>query len=453
MRSILMTTTAKEDIKFVKNLAKEAEGLTETEISNLETVSEEDMAKFPEGEIIQPIVPETIPTVEEIEKMEKVEVLPEEDKADADFPSNEGAVESGRESDTTTVESTGGTTSSDGDSEDVESSIDSEELEKILKEFDNINITVEDVKHQKDESEDFKDIELSDEVYQDIIHTYASLQNDPQSDVLMILGPHAKQELLVQANKLGINTNDMTIYKFFIEGFIREICGNAFMDKGRDLVDTAVKKVNSLEETKEISKLLEDYIEETYENRITEMNRIMDSTDNPEVHEHCINVLNANNDAKEYGFLYKALNDKPSYLNVGKAFKHQQRNVEAIHDALARLNIKNINVGVFMDSISEFTSFELESVNIFSILMELLVVTTNFSDKVQMMRLYTMMLLLSGALHSMKTKQEVSGIFQEVAFNYQRLCSTISTGFKAYENGLKAKAAEPKAPKTKKRRK
>lgn len=453
MRRILMTTTAKEDIKFVKNLAKEAEGLTETEISDLETVSEEDMAKFPEGEIIQPIVPETIPTVEEIEKMEKVEVLPEEDKADADFPSNEGAVESGRESDTTTVESTGRTTSSDGDSEDVESSIDSEELEKILKEFDNINITVEDVKHQKDESEDFKDIELSDEVYQDIIHTYASLQNDPQSDVLMILGPHAKQELLVQANKLGINTNDMTIYKFFIEGFIREICGNAFMDKGRDLVDTAVKKVNSLEETKEISKLLEDYIEETYENRITEMNRIMDSTDNPEVHEHCINVLNANNDAKEYGFLYKALNDKPSYLNVGKAFKHQQRNVEAIHDALARLNIKNINVGVFMDSISEFTSFELESVNIFSILMELLVVTTNFSDKVQMMRLYTMMLLLSGALHSMKTKQEVSGIFQEVAFNYQRLCSTISTGFKAYENGLKAKAAEPKAPKTKKRRK
>ena len=448
-----MTTTAKEDIKFVKNLAKEAEGLTETEISDLETVSEEDMAKFPEGEIIQPIVPETIPTVEEIEKMEKVEVLPEEDKADADFPSNEGAVESGRESDTTPVESTGGTTSSDGDSEDVESSIDSEELEKILKEFDNINITVEDVKHQKDESEDFKDIELSDEVYQDIIHTYASLQNDPQSDVLMILGPHAKQELLVQANKLGINTNDMTIYKFFIEGFIREICGNAFMDKGRDLVDTAVKKVNSLEETKEISKLLEDYIEETYENRITEMNRIMDSTDNPEVHEHCINVLNANNDAKEYGFLYKALNDKPSYLNVGKAFKHQQRNVEAIHDALARLNIKNINVGVFMDSISEFTSFEVESINIFSILMELLVVTTNFSDKVQMMRLYTMMLLLSGALHSMKTKQEVSGIFQEVAFNYQRLCSTISTGFKAYENGLKAKAAEPKAPKTKKRRK
>jgi hypothetical protein len=448
-----MTTTAKEDIKFVKNLAKEAEGLTETEISDLETVSEEDMAKFPEGEIIQPIVPETIPTVEEIEKMEKVEVLPEEDKADADFPSNEGAVESGRESDTTPVESAGGTTSSDGDSEDVESSIDSEELEKILKEFDNINITVEDVKHQKDESEDFKDIELSDEVYQDIIHTYASLQNDPQSDVLMILGPHAKQELLVQANKLGINTNDMTIYKFFIEGFIREICGNAFMDKGRDLVDTAVKKVNSLEETKEISKLLEDYIEETYENRITEMNRIMDSTDNPEVHEHCINVLNANNDAKEYGFLYKALNDKPSYLNVGKAFKHQQRNVDAIHNALVRLNIKNINVGVFMDSISEFTSFEVESINIFSILMELLVVTTNFSDKIQMMRLYTMMLLLSGALHSMKTKKEVSGIFQEVAFNYQRLCSTISTGFKAYENGLKAKAAEPKAPKTKKRRK
>ena len=448
-----MTTTAKEDIKFVKNLAKEAEGLTETEISDLETVSEEDMAKFPEGEIIQPIIPETIPTVEEIEKMEKVEVLPEEDKAEADFPSNEGTVENGHEGNAAKVKISSRVVSTDGNSEDVESPIDSKELEEILNKFDTIDITVEDVKAQQSQSEEFKDIELSDEVYQDIIHTYASLQNDPQSDILMILGPQAKQELLVQANKLGINTNDMTIYKFFIEGFIREICGNAFMDKGHDLVNDAIKKVNDLEETKEISKLLEDYIEETYEKRITEMNRIMDSTDNPEVHEHCINVLNANNDAKEYDFLYKALDNKPSYLIVGKAFKHQQRNVDAIHNALVRLNIKNINVGVFMDSISEFTSFELESVNIFSILMELLVVTTNFSDKIQMMRLYTMMLLLSGALHSMKTKKEVSGIFQEVAFNYQRLCSTISTGFKAYENGLKAKAAEPKAPKTKKRRK
>ena len=452
MRRILMTT-AKEDIKFVKNLAKDAEGLTETEISELETVSEEDMAKFPEGEIIQPIAPETIPTVEEIEKMEKVEVLPEEDKAEANFPSNETAVESGHEGNATPVKIASRITSTDGNSEDVESSVDSEELEKILKDFDSINITVEDVKAQQAESEDFKDIELSDEVYQDIIHTYASLQNDPQSDILMILGPQAKKELLVQANKLGINTNDSTIYKFFVEGFIREICGNAFMDKGRDFVNDAIKKVNELEDTKEVAKLLEDYIAETYENRITEMNRIMDSTDNQEVHEHCINVLNANEDAKEYGFLYKALDNKPSYLNVGKAFKHQQRNVEAIHNALLRLGIKNINVGVFMDAISEFTSFEVESINIFSILMELLVVTTNFSDKIHMMRLYTMMLLLSGALHSMKTKQEVSGIFQEAAFNYQRLCSTISTGFKAYENGLKAKAAEPKAPKTKKRRK
>ena len=446
-------TTAKEDIKFVKNLAKDAEGLTETEISELETVSEEDMAKFPEGEVIQPISPETIPTVEEIEKMEKVEVLPEEDKAEADFPSNETTVESGHEGNATPVKIASRITSTDGDTKDVESSVDSEELEKILKDFDSINITVEDVKAQQAESDEFKDIELSDEVYQDIIHTYASLQNDPQSDILMILGPQAKQELLVQANKLGINTNDSTIYKFFVEGFIREICGNAFMDKGRDFVNDAIKKVNELEDTKEVSKLLEDYIAETYENRITEMNRIMDSTDNQEVHEHCINVLNANEDAKEYGFLYKALDNKPSYLNVGKAFKHQQRNVEAIHNALLRLGIKNINVGVFMDAISEFTSFEVESINIFSILMELLVVTTNFSDKIHMMRLYTMMLLLSGALHSMKTKQEVSGIFQEAAFNYQRLCSTISTGFKAYENGLKAKAAEPKAPKTKKRRK
>ena len=452
MRRILMTT-ANEDIKFVRNLAKDAEGLTETQISELETVSEEDLAKFPEGEIIQPIIPETIPTVEEIEKMEKVEVLPEEDKAEADFPFNETTVESGHESDTTPVESTSGTTSTDGSTEDVESSVDNEELEKILEGLDNINITIEDIKAQQAESDEFKDIELSDEVYENLITVYKELQENPQTDVLDLLSAQSKQELLVQANKLGVNTNDATIYKFFIEGFIREICGNAFMDKGRDYVNDAIKKVNELEDTKEVSKMLEDYIAETYENRITEMNRIMDSTDNAEVHEHCINVLNANNDAKEYGFLYKAMNDKPSYLNIGKAFKHQQRNVEAIHNALARLGIKNITVGVFMDSISEFTSFEVESINIFSILMELLVVTTNFSDKVHMMRLYTMMLLLSGALHSMKTKNEVSGIFQEAAFNYQRLCSTISTGFKAYESGLRAKAAEPQAPKTKKRRK
>ena len=106
-----------------------------------------------------------------------------------------------------------------------------------------------------------------------------------------------------------------------------------------------------------------------------------------------------------------------------------------------------------MDAISEFTGYEVESINIFSILMELIVSTTNFSDKIQMMRLYTMMLLLGGALHSMRTKEEVSGIFQEVSFNYQRLCTTISTGFKAYENGLKAQAVQQCTPKTKKRRK
>ena len=69
------------------------------------------------------------------------------------------------------------------------------------------------------------------------------------------------------------------------------------------------------------------------------------------------------------------------------------------------------------------------------------------------MRLYTMMLLLNGALHSMKTKHEVSSLFQEVSYNYQRLCETISTGFKAYEAGLRAQATAPKSPKTKKRRK
>ena len=448
-----METTAKQDINYVKNLAKEAEGLTETEIKDLETVSEEDMAKFPEGEIIQPIVPETIPTVEEIEKMEKVEVLPEEDKADADFPSNESGSSEGNDSATMSNEESNESDGSIGDSDTTEATLDTSELEEIINKFDEIDITVEDVKHQKDESDDFKEAEFSDEVYEDIIKVYKELQENPQADVLDLLSAQSKQEFLVQAGKTGINTNDNTIYKFFIEGFIREVCGNAYMDKGHDLVNDAVTKVNNLAESKEMSKMLEDYIEESYNNRITEMNRIMDSTEDQNVIESCINVLNANNDAKEYGFLYKAMEARPSYFNVGKAFKHQQRNVEAIHEALERINIKNINVGVFMDAISEFTGYEVESINIFSILMEVIVCTTNFSDKIQMMRLYTMMLLLGGALHSMKTKQEVSGIFQEVAFNYQRLCTTISTGFKAYENGLKAQAVQKYAPKTKKRRK
>ena len=269
----------------------------------------------------------------------------------------------------------------------------------------------------------------------------------------MLLSPQSKQEFLVQAGKLGVNTNDSTIYKFFIEGFIREICGNAFLDKGHNLVNEAVKKVNESTDAKEMSVLLEDFIQESYENRITKMNEIMDAVDDPAVHEHCIKVLNANNDAKEFDFIYKALERKPSYFNIGKSFKHQSRNVEAIHNALARMNIKNTNVGVFIDAIDEFTGLEVESINIFSILMEVLATNTNFSDKIDMMRLYTMMLLLNGALHSMKTKHEVSGLFQEVSYNYQRLCETISTGFKAYEAGLRAKATAPKSPKTKKRRK
>lgn len=444
---------SREDVKFVKNIAKDATGLTETEIAELEAVSEEDIANFEEVEVPTVIIPERLPTVEEIEMMETIEVLPEEDLADAAFPkSEEGSLE-GLQANTESVEEPSGDLSTDGVSDSSEDVGSSEELEKILEEFDSIQITVEDIKAQKNESEEFKDIELSDEVYQDLIHTYASLQNDPQSDVLMLLSPQSKQELLVQANKLGVNTNDSTIYKFFIEGFIREICGNAFLDKGHDLVNEAVKKVNESTDAKEMAVLLEDFIQESYENRITKMNEIMDAVDDPAVHEHCIKVLNANNDAKEFDFIYKALERKPSYFNIGKSFKHQSRNVEAIHDALARMNIKNTNVGVFIDAIDEFTGLEVESINIFSILMEVLATNTNFSDKIDMMRLYTMMLLLNGALHSMKTKHEVSGLFQEVSYNYQRLCETISTGFKAYEAGLRAKETAPKSPKTKKRRK
>ena len=203
-----METTAKQDIKYVKNLAKEAEGLTETEIKDLETVSEEDMAKFPEGEVIKPIEPAVVPTVEEIEKMEKVEALPEEDKADADFPSNESGSSEGNDSTIVPNEESNESDGSIGDSDTVEDTLDTSELEEIINKFDEIDITVEDVKKQQKESEDFKDAEFSDEVYEDIIKVYKELQETPQADVLDLLSVQSKQEFLVQAGKTGINTND-----------------------------------------------------------------------------------------------------------------------------------------------------------------------------------------------------------------------------------------------------
>ena len=95
---------SREDVKYVKNIAKDATGLTETEIAELEAVSEEDIANFEEVEVPAPIIPEHLPTVDEIEMMEKVELLPEEDLADAAFPkSEEGSLE-GLQTNTESVE-------------------------------------------------------------------------------------------------------------------------------------------------------------------------------------------------------------------------------------------------------------------------------------------------------------------------------------------------------------
>ena len=140
---------SREDVKFVKNIAKDATGLTETEIAELEAVSEEDIANFEEVEVPTPIIPERLPTVEEIEMMETVEVLSEEDLADAAFPkSEEGSLE-GLQANTESVEEPSGDLSTDGVSDSSEDDSRSEELEKILEEFDAIQITVEDVKAQK----------------------------------------------------------------------------------------------------------------------------------------------------------------------------------------------------------------------------------------------------------------------------------------------------------------
>lgn len=426
-------TTPNQDIKYVKNIAKTAEGLSETEIKELETVSEKD--NIIKDMDITPI-PGIIPSPEEIKKMEKIEVIQEEEMADANFPSVKDDSSGRSDCVSETIEETNQDSSSDGISTNSEDDINSEELEKILKEFDNIDITIEDIKAEKSKSTDFKEIELTDSAYGELINVYRKLNDSSNADVLELLSDDIKSELLIQANKIGVNTKDTNIYKFFIEGFIREICGDALLEKGKNLVNNAIKKVTNTSNSKELTKMVEDFIEKSYNDRITKMNNIINSTSDPNVRDECNKIIEANYDAKEYNWIYSAIDHKPSYFNLNKAFKSQERNVNDIHLALHRLNINNINVGVFMDAIYEFTETTTETSAIFAILVEVINKNTNVSDKADMLRLYTMMLLLSGALHAVKTKKSLSGLFEEVAFNFQLLCNTISAGFNTYKAQL-----------------
>lgn len=113
-------------------------------VEDLNLATEEDAARL-DDKNVKAIVPEVPPTAEEIDAMEKVEVL-EEDKADADFPSNESngkePVKDGSKENTQDVE----TVSSNGVSESNENVSSDPELEEALKKFDELTISVEDVK-------------------------------------------------------------------------------------------------------------------------------------------------------------------------------------------------------------------------------------------------------------------------------------------------------------------
>lgn len=444
-------TTPNNDVKYVKNIAKEAAGLTETEINELETVTEEDLNNYPGMEVIKPIIPEVPPTVEEIEQMEKVDI--EEVKADANFPSNEGATTSGVGSEDRISEGDIEAGSSIEVSEDSEIDLEDSELDEALKVFDNITITVEDIKHQQAESEDFRLIELPNDCYEEFIELYNKLQDEPNLDVLDNLSENTKIKLLPQFKKLGVNTNNLVEYKYMIESYIREICGNAYMDNGKDTLDEAMKKLSDSKESKEMSDLLEDFIEKSYNERIERLNKLIDDKSaSREIVESCIEALNANEDAKTFDFISRALSKKPSYLNSWKAFKHQKRNADHIHSSLSRIGIANAKVDIIVAAIDEFTSLTVETVDIFSIILEVIVKETNFSNKIQLMRIYSMLLYLSGAIHVSKANKVLNEFYTGISTDFRKVCEAISAGYKAYDLG-KESCNAPKSSNNKKRRK
>lgn len=414
-------------------------------VEDLNLATEEDAARL-DDKNVKAIVPEVPPTAEEIEAMEKVEVL-EEDKAEADFPSNESNGEEpakdGSKEDTQDVE----TVSSNGVSESNENVSSDPELEEALKKFDELTISVEDVKKSISENKEFPKLDLSDDDIQNIIDVYLKVIKDDTANVTTLLTAGLKEKFLIQASKDGVNTSNAKELEFYIEGLIREACTNAFMDKGKALLDETVKKATSkLDE--DIS--IDEYIEASHNDRIEKMKQVLsDEQSSDKVKAFAKSVIKALNDSTDYSDIYEFLKLHNSYFNALRAFKHQEYYRREIMSALQSIGVKTANVAAIIDAIGRFNHNPDNTVVVNAILLRVIYTNTNFKNKVDLLKLYSFIMNLSAAIHVYETKDEVNDFYKQIIFNFQQLVAYIDKGFIEWDKTAHTVKPEKKTKKRK----
>ena len=414
-------------------------------VEDLNLATEEDAARL-DDKNVKAIVPEVPPTAEEIDAMEKVEVL-EEDKAEADFPSNESngeePVKDGSKEDNQNIE----TSSSNGVSESNENDPSDPELEEALKKFDELTISVEDVKKSISENKEFPKLDLSDDDIQNIIDTYLKVIKDDTANVTTLLTAGLKEKLLIQASKDGVNTSNAKELEFYIEGLIREACNNAFMDKGKALLDETVKKATSkLDE--DIS--IDEYIEASHNDRIQKMNQVLaDEQSSDKVKAFAKSVIKALNDSTDYSDIYEFLKLHNSYFNALRAFKHQEYYRREIMSALQAIGVKTANVAAIIDAIGRFNHNPDNTVVVNAILLRVIYTNTNFKNKVDLLKLYSFIMNLSAAIHVYETKDEVNDYYKQIILNFQQLVAYIDKGFIEWDKTAHTVKPEKKTKKRK----
>ena len=414
-------------------------------VDDLNLATEEDAARL-DDKNVKAIVPEVPPTAEEIEVMEKVEVL-EEDKAEADFPSNEShgeePIKDGSKENTQDVE----TVSSNGVSESNENVSSDPELEEALKKFDELTISVEDVKKSISENKEFPKLDLSDDDIQNIIDAYLKVIKDDTVNVTTLLTAGLKEKFLIQASKDGVNNSNAKELEFYIEGLIREACTNTFMDKGKALLDETVKKATSkLDE--DIS--IYEYIEASHNDRIQKMKQVLsDEQSSDKVKAFANSVIKALNDSTDYSDIYEFLKLHNSYFNALRAFKHQDYYRREIMSALQAIGVKTANVAAIIDAISRFNHNPDNTVVVNAILLRVIYTNTNFKNKVDLLKLYSFIMNLSAAIHVYETKDEVNDFYKQIIFNFQQLVAYIDKGFVEWNKTAHVVKSEKKTKKRK----
>lgn len=394
-------------------------------VDDLNLATEEDAARL-DDKNVKAIVPEVPPTAEEIEAMEKVEVL-EEDKAEADFPSNESNGEEPAKDGSKENTQDAKTSGSNGVSESNENAPSDPELEEALKKFDELTISVEDVKKSISENKEFPKLDLSDDDIQNIIDTYLKVIKDDTVNVTTLLTASLKEKFLIQASKEGVNTSNAKELELYIEGLIREACTNTFMDKGKALLDETVKKATSkLDE--DIS--IDEYIEASHNDRIQKMNQVLaDEQASDKVKAFANSVIKALNDSTDYSDIYEFLKLHNSYFNATRAYKHQEYYRKEIMSALQAIGVKTANVAAIIDAIGRFNHNPDNTVVVNIILLRVIYTNTNFKNKVDLLKLYSFIMNLSAAIHVYETKDEVNDFYKQIIFNFQQLVAYIDKGF------------------------